>query len=124
MRATGRGLLVVFGVLLLVVLLVPVAMGGMMGAGVMGPGMMPGIMIGSGPGGWAWGLGMGLGWLMMLAFWGVLILGIALGVGYLRAGQRETTNETPLEILRRRYAAGELTGEQFEQMRQALEGAR
>ena len=30
--------------------------------------------------------------------------------------------ETPLEILKRRYAAGEITKEQYEAMKQVLEG--
>jgi putative membrane protein len=126
MRTTRGGTLATLAILAAILLLVPLLAGGMMGSGMMGPWMMPGMMPGrgstAGPDGWAWG--MGLGWLMMLAFWGALILGVALVVGYLGAGRREPTTEPPLEILRRRFAAGDLTAEQFEHMRQALEGAR
>jgi putative membrane protein len=33
-----------------------------------------------------------------------------------------TPSETPLDILKRRYARGEITREQFEQMRRDIEG--
>ncbi len=54
-------------------------MGGMMGAGVVGPGMMGWRVTGGAAttgNGWVWGLGMGLGGIMMLAFWGALIVGV------------------------------------------------
>ena len=66
--------------------------------------------------GWGW---MALGWLMMLAFWGLVAVGI---IAFFRAATHQPPSgagriETPLDILRRRYAAGELTKEQFEAMR-------
>jgi hypothetical protein len=82
MTSDNRGLLTVLAVLVLALLLGPVVMGGMMGAGVMGPGMMgwgyapPGALTTGN--GWLWGLGMGLGGLLMLAFWGTLIVGVVL----------------------------------------------
>ncbi len=56
----------------------------------------------------------------MVLFWALMIIGIvALGrfVATHSATPRVSGSETPLEILRRRYAAGELTKEQFEQMK-------
>lgn len=72
---------------------------------------------GYGPGGWGWMIG---GWIMMLVFWALVIIGIVAMVRYVsgRGGAaRLDEGETPLEILRRRYAAGELTKEQFEEMK-------
>jgi putative membrane protein len=57
---------------------------------------------------------------MMLVFLAVVIVGLVVLIRY-AAGHtsppRASTSETPLEIIRRRYAAGELTREQFEQMK-------
>ncbi len=57
---------------------------------------------------------------MMLVFWALVIIGIVALVRFLsdRGGTaRPREPETPLDILRRRYAAGELTAEQFEAMK-------
>ncbi len=70
-------------------------------------------------GGWGWGWMIG-GWVMMVVFWGLVIFGIVALVRYLGSGQAPAgpaRAETPLDILRRRYAAGELTKEQFDQMK-------
>lgn len=122
MRTEDRRLLLILGVLVLVVLLGPLLGGGMMGPGMMGgwgaPGAPPGV------GGWGWGLAMGLGWLAMLAFWGGLIVGAILLVRWLGgsiAGPTGESTESALEILKRRYAAGEITREEYEQMRQVLQ---
>ncbi|MDE3074965.1 MAG: SHOCT domain-containing protein [Chloroflexota bacterium] len=68
---------------------------------------------------WQWALGLSLHWLGTLAFWGAVIVGIILVVRWLGGERRE--GQTPQEILKRRYASGEITGEQYEQMRRALE---
>lgn len=71
---------------------------------------------GYGPG-WGWMIG---GWVMMLVFWAVVIIGIVALVRYLsdRGGAtRLKEPEAPLDILRRRYAAGDITKEQFEEMK-------
>jgi putative membrane protein len=59
-----------------------------------------------------------MGWIMMLAFWLLVIVGIVvlIRVATGTAARRDGA-DTPLEILRRRYAAGELSKEQFEQMK-------
>ncbi len=57
---------------------------------------------------------------MMIVFWGLVIVGIVALVRSLsdRRGPAQGSNpESPGEILRRRYAAGELTKEQFEEMK-------
>lgn len=67
------------------------------------------------------------GWLIgvpfMILFWGLLILGIVALVRYLghpspSAGQRH--EETPLDILKRRYAQSEINKEEFEQKKRDL----
>jgi putative membrane protein len=66
-----------------------------------------------------WGMGW-LGIVMMLLFWaGVIVLAIAL-TRALFPGQQRSSQQTALEILRRRYAAGEISAAEFEQARSAL----
>ncbi len=112
MRTTNRGFFIILGALVVIVLLITLVGGGMMGAGMMHAYGQPG------PGNW--GMGMGLGWLMMLAFWGLVVLGVALLVGWFGNGRATPATDSALEVLRRRFAAGELTPEQFDQMRRTL----
>ncbi len=66
-------------------------------------------------GGWGW---MATGWITMLLFWVLIIAGAVVAVRWMNArGATGQPPETPLEILRRRYASGELTKEQFESMK-------
>lgn len=71
---------------------------------------------------WSGAMG-GLGWLGMglgLVFWVALIVLLVWGATAL-FGPRGTTSETDaLEILRRRYAGGEITQAEYEQARRAL----
>ena len=67
--------------------------------------------------GWGWMLG---GWIMMIVFWGLVIVGIVAlvrAVSDRAAVAQPRDDEAPIETLRRRYAAGELTKEQFEEMK-------
>jgi len=111
MGETTRNILVVLIILFLVAVALPSTMGGMM--------MWPAVM--GRWGGWPWAAGgMWLGGLAMLVLWAVAIVGVVLLVrvlGGLPAG-REVT---PLDILKRRYASGEITRDQYEQMRKDLE---
>jgi putative membrane protein len=69
-----------------------------------------------------WSFGM-MGWLgmaMMILFWiGVILLAIALARA-LFPSERRSSQQVALEILQRRYAAGEISAEEFEQARRAL----
>ncbi len=68
-------------------------------------------------GGWGWMIG---GWIMIVVFWGLVIVGIVALVRTLSdrgAAAQPKEHDTPIEILRRRYVAGELTKEQFEEMK-------
>jgi putative membrane protein len=81
------------------------------GWGMMGRGMMFGFpFIG--------GIGMFLFWLLIIAGVVWLIRSLSRGAG--TAGTNATTNESPLEILKRRYAKGEITKEQFNEMKNTL----
>jgi len=71
-------------------------------------------------GGWGWG--MGFGWIFMVLFWALIILGIvALARWLFVAGGSGRSGQRPLDILKERYARGEINREQYEQMRRDLE---
>ena len=119
MDSTTRALLVSLGVLVVVALGVSALMGGVMGPGMAGQGPVgPTMMSGHG---WMWGLGMGLGGVVMLTFWGALILGIVLLIRSMGVGGGPQAHSTPLDTLKHRYAAGEITREQYDLMRKDLE---
>ena len=128
MNTDHRWLLILLAILVVLVLIRPLMMGAMMGPGVtMGPGMMwgPGVQ-GTPPSmpGWTWGLGMTFGWLAMLAFWGSLVVGLVLLVRWLASAASHAgapPAESPLEILKRRYAGGEIDEPTYERMRRQLE---
>ena len=69
-----------------------------------------------------WGMHTFGGGILMFLFWGVIIGGIALlVVGLARQGtQAAGRGETPLEILSRRYASGEIDRDEFERMKELL----
>lgn len=70
-----------------------------------------------------WGWWMVFGWIWTIAFWVILIWGVqALVRGGRRRPEPPPAEPSPLEILERRYARGELSDEQFEQMRDRLRG--
>ena len=62
----------------------------------------------------------GFGLLWMVLIWAVVIALVVWGTGSVFGSRRGTSELTPLEILRRRYAAGEITSAEFEQARRAL----
>lgn len=70
-------------------------------------------------GGWA-GFGI-LGWLSMFIFWALLILGVIALIRYLgSSGKRSGEGKSPLDILERRYARGEISKKEFEEMKKDL----
>jgi len=113
-------------VLLLVLLLVGVLfIVPMLGMFMWGPMMGGGMMGGWGvPGGYGWGYPTGMRWgfmlvglLIPLAFIGLLIVGAYL---LLRHRVEPPGSEGPLSILDERYAKGEITSEQYSEMKKNL----
>lgn len=72
-----------------------------------------------------WGAHDGMGWWMMFGaiwmviFWGAIIWLIAWGVSRF-GGREQRDGESALEVARKRYASGEITREQFEQLHRDL----
>lgn len=63
------------------------------------------------------------GTILNLVFWGLLIAGaIWLGTRLLGRGERAASRETPLDVLKRRYAAGEIGRDDFERMKREVGG--
>jgi putative membrane protein len=73
---------------------------------------------------WGWGGGMGWGFGMfgMLLFWIVVIAGIVALLRWMTAGPAAGTRsgDRALEILRERYARGEIDREEYEARRRDL----
>ena len=71
-----------------------------------------------------WGEHDGMGWWMLfgsvwfVVFWGFVIWLFARVLG--RSDSRESREDTALEILKRRYARGEITKEEYEDMRRDI----
>jgi putative membrane protein len=79
-----------------------------------GPGMMGG----------AYGMGW-FGGIIMIAFWIAVIIGIVLLIRWLIISTRTTSHgtssgESALEILKKRYARGEINKEEFEEKKRDL----
>jgi uncharacterized membrane protein len=125
-RNDNRGLLSVFVVLLVLALIGP-----MIGGALFGPGGMWENT--DRAAGWALGLVAGFGGLSLLATPTALIVGIILLVRWLGGGtsagpdrgaeeeQGRVHRDPALDTLRRRYAAGEVSQEEYENMHQTLE---
>jgi len=89
--------------------------GWMMGRGMIGPGMM-----GWNPSRYGFGWGRMLaGSLLFLVFIGLTVL----GVYYLVTGRgiTEPSRDRSIELLRERYAKGEINEDQFRKMKEALQ---
>ncbi|MDP3296361.1 MAG: SHOCT domain-containing protein [Thermodesulfovibrionia bacterium] len=67
-----------------------------------------------------YGWGMGFGWIFMIIFWGLVILGIVYLIQVVSKGTKKEDTETPLDILKKRYAKGEITKEEYERMKDDL----
>lgn len=71
------------------------------------------------------GLGFGLGWIFEIVFWGLIIwllISLLRCKGHGCCGMRgeQGKGEDAQEILKKRYAKGEITKEQFESMKKDL----
>ena len=74
------------------------------------------------PGWWMWGPAGAVMMLMMLVFWALVITGLVLGVRWLARQGRQERPDRALDILRERYARGEINKEEFEARRRDLDG--
>ena len=120
---------IILVVVLVLLLLGGAGMMGFGGFGMMGPGMMGGY---GGYGGMMSGYGFNpLGAILSLVFWALIIGGIVLLVVWLvrnanastgaqRGGLSIGSSESPLDILKARYAKGEINKEQFDAIKRDL----
>ena len=80
--------------------------------------MMSGSMMGS------WGMGFGFfGFFMMLLFWTAVVAGIVFVIRWISHGGTAKSSpgyDAPLEILKKRYASGEIDREEFVVRKQEL----
>jgi putative membrane protein len=66
---------------------------------------------------WGWGIGM---MAMMFLFWALVIVGLVVGIRWLLGQGKATRSDSALEILRQRYARGEINKEEFESKKKDL----
>jgi putative membrane protein len=74
------------------------------------------------PGWWMWGAGGLVMMLMMLLFWGLVIAGAVLGIRWLVRQGRDERSDRALDVLRERYARGEIDKDEFDAKRRDLGG--
>lgn len=90
-------------------------------------GLLPGVSFAQErPYGWGWDMhpmwgvwGIGMVFMMLL-FWGLVIVGVVLVIRWLLSQGKETRSDSALEILRQRYARGEINKEEFDAKRKDL----
>ena len=58
--------------------------------------------------------------LMMILFWGLIIVGVVLVIHRLVGQGKDTRTDSALEILRQRYTRGEINREEFEAKKKDL----
>jgi putative membrane protein len=85
-----------------------------------------GCLGGQGPGGWGPMMHYGFGYGGMF-MWIIFLIVIGLLIYFIvqvrkTKGQMPTQHESPLDILKRRYAKGDITREDYERMKKDLEG--
>ena len=69
-----------------------------------------------------WGAGGLVMMLMMLVFWGVIIAGLVVGLRWLMGQHRAGGRDEAMEILRQRYARGEIDKQEFDARARDLRG--
>lgn len=111
MSDSTKRLLIVGGLLVVLLLGGPLLWGWGGGGGMMGGGT-----------GGAWPLWMGFGFIFMVVFLALLIAGVVLAVRWVsgEAGSAAEPRESALDILRKRYARGEMDKAEFEAKKKDL----
>jgi putative membrane protein len=74
---------------------------------------------------WDWNGHMGGGWWIvmmmgMVVFWGAVIVGIVWLARGSSLGSRTERRESPLEILERRFAEGDISADEYHERRQVM----
>jgi len=116
MNKNIKTVLIIGGIAIAILIVVPWLWGGLSGWrsgswGMMGPGMMGGF-------GWGWFMP-----IAMILFWGLVIWGIVVLIrGVAMPGNSGSSREldSALEVLKRRYARGEISKEEFEEKKKDL----
>jgi putative membrane protein len=68
---------------------------------------------------WGWSIGM---MAMMFLFWALVIVGLIVGIRWLLGKGKEEKSDSAIEILRQRYARGEINKDEFEAKKKDLGG--
>ncbi len=62
-----------------------------------------------------YGWGMGFGWIFMIALWALVILGVIYLIKVIAGGSKiSKSDDSAIDILKKRYAKGEISKEEFE----------
>jgi len=70
--------------------------------------------------GYGWNGFNAFGWVFMIVFWVLLILVVVALIRYISKSGTSKEGQTPLDILKERYARGEINKKEFEEMRKDL----
>ena len=115
MNKNVKTALVIGSIIVAIVIVVPLVFGQIWGGqyggwGIMGPGIMGGF-------GWMW-----LMPIFMIVFWGLVIWGIVALVRGLSGsrGSDSSKADSALEVLKKRYARGEINKEEYEEKKKDL----
>ncbi len=66
----------------------------------------------------SYGWGVGLGWVYMILFWAVIITAVVYLVKFVENElDGEVRSDTPIDMIKSRYAKGEITKVEFEQLK-------
>lgn len=68
-----------------------------------------------------YGIGHGFGGIFMILFWGIIIFLIVRGTSYwAQKGPDKSSRQSAKDILKERYAKGDISKEEFERMKRDL----
>ncbi len=70
------------------------------------------------PSGMGWWMGFGVIWMVL--FWGGLIALIVWGIKKLTERDKTSLNRDPLDIVKERYAKGEISEEEFKRLKKEI----